>query len=147
MNLPPAARGSQVSGFTQPRDHSFAQPCTYRYSVDVTRDVLRIGSDSNPAMTTARTSRKCHCHVCMSHHRSGTACADSRILFYPRSFFVPPSASPFFPPCYGRLVLSRLPSLTSHAALSSLLFSLPVVALRRDHSRRARAGRRRRRVA
>ena len=28
MNSPPAARGSQEMGFTQPQDHSFAQPCT-----------------------------------------------------------------------------------------------------------------------
>ena len=27
MNPPPAARGSQETGFTQPRGHSFAQPC------------------------------------------------------------------------------------------------------------------------
>ena len=27
VNLCPAARGSQKAGFTQPRDHSFAQPC------------------------------------------------------------------------------------------------------------------------
>ena len=29
VNSCPVARGSQVAGFTQPRDHSFAQPCTY----------------------------------------------------------------------------------------------------------------------
>ena len=28
VNSPPAARGSQEAGFTQPRAHSFAQPCT-----------------------------------------------------------------------------------------------------------------------
>ena len=27
VNSRPAARGSQEAGFTQPRDHSFAQPC------------------------------------------------------------------------------------------------------------------------
>ena len=27
MNLPPAARGSQDAGFTQPRDHIIANPC------------------------------------------------------------------------------------------------------------------------
>ena len=27
VNSPPAARGSQEAGFTQPRAHSFAQPC------------------------------------------------------------------------------------------------------------------------
>ena len=27
VNSPSAARGSQKAGFTQPRDHSFAQPC------------------------------------------------------------------------------------------------------------------------
>ena len=29
VNSPPAAGGSQETGFTQPRDHSFAQPCTF----------------------------------------------------------------------------------------------------------------------
>ena len=29
VNSCPAARGSQEAGFTQPRDHSFAQPGTY----------------------------------------------------------------------------------------------------------------------
>ena len=28
VNSPPAARWSQEAGFTQPRDHSFAQPCS-----------------------------------------------------------------------------------------------------------------------
>ena len=28
VNLSPAARGSQEAGFTQPRAHSLAQPCT-----------------------------------------------------------------------------------------------------------------------
>ena len=28
-SLPPAAGGSQEAGFTQPRTHSFAQPCTF----------------------------------------------------------------------------------------------------------------------
>ena len=29
MNSHLLARGSQEAGFTQPRDHSFAQPCTF----------------------------------------------------------------------------------------------------------------------
>ena len=34
MNSCPAARESQDAGFTQPRDHSFAQPCTSDNDVD-----------------------------------------------------------------------------------------------------------------
>ena len=30
VNSPPAASGSQEAGFKQPRDHSFAQPCSAR---------------------------------------------------------------------------------------------------------------------
>ena len=29
VNSPPAARGCQEAGYTQPRAHSFAQPCTF----------------------------------------------------------------------------------------------------------------------
>ena len=36
VNLQPAARGSQEAGFTQPRDHSFAQPCTEQTVYKVT---------------------------------------------------------------------------------------------------------------
>ena len=33
VNSPPAAGGSQEEGFTQPRAHSFAQPCNARKEV------------------------------------------------------------------------------------------------------------------
>ena len=31
LTPPPTARGSQEAGFTQPRDHSFARLCSYRF--------------------------------------------------------------------------------------------------------------------
>ena len=36
VNSPPATRGSQEVGFTQPREHSFAQPCKDRHILELT---------------------------------------------------------------------------------------------------------------
>ena len=93
----------------------------------------------------------------MCHHLSGLKCygtarAVSRILFYPHSS-CPPSL-PFLSSlanCHGGrggggLARRPVPSLSSHSSLSSLFSSplpsrTPALALHRDHSRRARAGR------
>ena len=49
-----AARGSQEAGFTQPRDHSFAQPCMLSYgegalSIDGSEQTAAVGNETSPS--------------------------------------------------------------------------------------------------
>ena len=41
VNSPPAARGSQEAGFTQPRDHLLADPCTTEFILFSSKCVIR----------------------------------------------------------------------------------------------------------
>ena len=41
VNSPPAARGSQEAGLTQPREPLLADPCTYAQSIPDTASVVR----------------------------------------------------------------------------------------------------------